>query len=685
MLHLRVPIQQLRNKPIFNLCHFISLLLIQSWNTVQSVPPVHCAAQIECIPDWRVGATPIKIITFLCFASLVGLNADCTIHESRMAPTVHNGLHPTCNPKVLQGTKHSHSHATATSAFRPSSKGHALCGTLRSSVAPCPHIHIDAMSASVPHRSRHVRRREVLHEPLGIDTLLEGALRHGLGQSACHPHLFWSKATLVVNAQELHDLTSLHRKPFGLCFFPWCLFGILRHVLQEMWASFKVSRFFDVSGCCPMVSWPLSSITPMLPPVSWIMSLLCVEASSPPWWRRNSSTWQGDVHLQTSQPMPEVAPTKSTKVIEGDWTITTWTEALHYGLLLRELFTRQWWNEESALTTVCVKSHGWHCRTDHHQHFGDLVIKAPWLCKGGDAAHHIWIKDTTRNFKDDDRFPSHFLFGISQATHHLLVMEHCQPAPQCVLGQVVVLRELDVEHSIVPLLLLQDFPKDGALAHFMIPPDEDWAGVVQVQQPVEFVLPKCIVSIVHQIQNANMTWKNTYLNNKSLLSRNTQANTTKKKSGAGRLDCLPFNVDRWLMGCKRGIHNDIFHSFLFLTMPPHIPSEGHDGQWATATNQPFSNLFRGRLLFCTVAWEATVATSACHEKPKTTTSGNEATRHTHGGNLQSWDCAGAQALYNFLMRWLVHSATHAASRTHLILWAFVSLSAAGESNQHLWV
>ena len=54
---------------------------------------------------------------------------------------------------------------------------------------------------------------------------------------------------------------------------------------------------------------------------------------------------------------------------------------------------------------------------------------------------------------------------------------------------------------------------------------------------------------------------------------------------------------------------------------------------------------------------------------------------THGGNLQNWDCAGAQALYDFLMRWLVHSATHAASRTHLILWAFVSLSAAGESNQ----
>ena len=58
---------------------------------------------------------------------------------------------------------------------------------------------------------------------------------------------------------------------------------------------------------------------------------------------------------------------------------------------------------------------------------------------------------------------------------------------------------------------------------------------------------------------------------------------------------------------------------------------------------------------------------------------------SHGGNLQNWDCAGAQALYDFLMRWLVHSATHAASRTHLILWAFVSLSAAGESNQHLWV
>ena len=118
----------------------------------------------------------------------------------------------------------------------------------------CPRIHIDAMSASVPHRSRHVRRREVLPEPLSINTLLEGAMRHGLGQGACHPHLFWAKATLVVNAQEVLDLTSLHRKPFGLCFFPRCLFGILRHVLQEMWASFKVSRFVDVSGCCPMVS-----------------------------------------------------------------------------------------------------------------------------------------------------------------------------------------------------------------------------------------------------------------------------------------------------------------------------------------------------------------------------------------------------------------------------------------------
>ena len=84
----------------------------------------------------------------------------------------------------------------------------------------CPRIHIDAMSASVPHRSRHVRRREVLHEPLGIDTLLEGAMRHGLGQGACHPRLFGAKATLVVNAQELLDLIFLHHKPFGLCFFP---------------------------------------------------------------------------------------------------------------------------------------------------------------------------------------------------------------------------------------------------------------------------------------------------------------------------------------------------------------------------------------------------------------------------------------------------------------------------------
>ena len=45
-------------------------------------------------------------------------------------------------------------------------------------------------------------------------------------------------------------------------------------------------------------------------------------------------------------------------------------------------------------------------------------------------------------------------------------------------------------------------------------------------------------------------------------------------------------------------------------------------------------------------------------------------------------------LKHFTISWcveLVHSATHAASRTHLILWAFVSLSAAGESNQHLWV
>lgn len=64
-------------------------------------------------------------------------------------------------------------------------------------------------------------------------------------------------------------------------------------------------------------------------------------------------------------------------------------------------------------------------------------------------------------------------------------------------------------------------------------------------------------------------------------------------------------------------------------MPPHIPSKGHDGQRATTTNQPLSNLlFRGRLLLWSVVWEATVVSSAWHEKPKTTTSGNEATRHT---------------------------------------------------------
>ena len=78
----------------------------------------------------------------------------------------------------------------------------------------CPRIHIDAISTSSPHRCRHVPRREVLH------ALLEGAMRHGLGQGACHPNLFWAKATLVVNAEEFLDLTSLHRKPFGLCFFP---------------------------------------------------------------------------------------------------------------------------------------------------------------------------------------------------------------------------------------------------------------------------------------------------------------------------------------------------------------------------------------------------------------------------------------------------------------------------------
>lgn len=84
-------------------------------------------------------------------------------------------------------------------------------------------------------------------------------------------------------------------------------------------------------------------------------------------------------------------------------------------------------------------------------------------------------------------------------------MEHCQRAHHLFRGQVIVLRELDVEHSIVPLFLLQHFPKDGALANFMVPPDEDWAGVVQVQQLVQFVLLQCIVSIVHQIQNVSMT------------------------------------------------------------------------------------------------------------------------------------------------------------------------------------
>ena len=163
----------------------------------------------------------------------------------------------------------------------------------------------------------------------------------------------------------------------------------------------------------------------------------------------------------------------------------------------------------------------------------------------------------------------------------------------------------------------------------------------------------------------------------------TQGQTQQKKRVVlGRLHYLPFNLDTWLACFERGIHNDILHSLLFLTMPPHIPSKGQDGQRATTTNQPLSNLlFRCRLLLWSIVWEATVVSSAWHEKPETTTSGNQATRHTHGGNLQNWDCAGAQAVYDFLMRWLVHSATHAASRTHLILWAFVSLSAAGESNQ----
>ena len=77
----------------------------------------------------------------------------------------------------------------------------------------------------------------------------------------------------------------------------------------------------------------------------------------------------------------------------------------------------------------------------------------------------------------------------------------------------------------------------------------------------------------------------------------TQRQTQQKDGGAGRLDCLPFKLDRWLTGCTRCPQDDIFHSLLFLTMPPHIPSEGHDGQRATTTNQPLSNLlFRGPLL-----------------------------------------------------------------------------------------
>lgn len=147
---------------------------------LKHVTPVHCAAQIECIPDWRVGATPIKIITFLCFASLVGRNADCTIHESQMAPSVHNWLHPTCNPKVLlvlQGTMRSHSHATATSAFRPSSKCHALCGCFERG------IHNDilhsllflTMPPHIPSKGHDGQRATTTNQPLS-NLLFRGRL-----------------------------------------------------------------------------------------------------------------------------------------------------------------------------------------------------------------------------------------------------------------------------------------------------------------------------------------------------------------------------------------------------------------------------------------------------------------------------------------------------------------------------
>ena len=108
----------------------------------------------------------------------------------------------------------------------------------------------------------------------------------------------------------------------------------------------------------------------------------------------------------------------------------------------------------------------------------------------------------------------------------------------------------------------------------------------------------------------------------------TQGQTQQKKGGAWTPSLSSVQSWHWLACFERGIHNDILHSLLFLTMPPHIPSKGHDGQRATTTNQPLSNLlFRGRLLLWSIVWEATVVSSAWHEKPKTTTSGNEATRH----------------------------------------------------------
>lgn len=81
----------------------------------------------------------------------------------------------------------------------------------------CPRIHIDAMSISSPHRCSHVRRREVLHEPLSINTLLEGAMRHGLGQGACHPNLFWAQEFLGTVSRLDFDFASSHDVSLAFC------------------------------------------------------------------------------------------------------------------------------------------------------------------------------------------------------------------------------------------------------------------------------------------------------------------------------------------------------------------------------------------------------------------------------------------------------------------------------------